>query len=153
MPQLDITVYTSQIFWLIISFGILYGCMHWMITPRILKIFQRRRSLLEEKLEEIEKFREKIEQLETKIELLSAQSQKESSSLLVKTQKECDKALAEEEINLQQKISAALEVFTKKLDLKTQEIQEEISKKQTDFSDLIFQQLITTDIKPEDPPQ
>jgi hypothetical protein len=75
----------------------------------------------------------------------------------METQKECDKLMAEEEINLQKKISAALEEFIKKIDLQAQEIQREVSKKQKDFSDLIFQQLLkmppSTDLNSGENPQ
>lgn len=118
--------------------------MHWFIAPRIIKIFYERRELLEVKLEKIEKFREEIERFEKKIEILSSQSQKESSSLLRDAEKECDKLFKEEEIALEKNMANSMEAFSRKLDLQRKSIEQEISKKQKDFLNLILQKLLKT---------
>lgn len=144
MPQLDISTYPSQLFWLIISFSILYACMHWLIVPRISKVFHKRRGLLEDRLEEIEHFRKEIEHLEIKIERLSSQSQKDSMELLTNTKRECTKLFAEEEIKLQKKAAESLESFTKKMELRVQEVEGELFKKREEFSHSILQKVLET---------
>ena len=144
MPQLDINVYPSQLFWLIVSFSILYACMHWIITPRIKNVFKKRRYFLEEKLQEVERFREEIEQLEKRIDLLSTKSQKRSAEMLQKTKKECDRLFAEEDRKLQQKTEETLEIFHKKLKTIVIEIEKELLKNQKDFSTFIVHKALDT---------
>lgn len=42
MPQLDISTYTPQIFWLIIIFSIMFGIFLGIILPKLSIIFQKR---------------------------------------------------------------------------------------------------------------
>ena len=42
MPQLDITFYSAQIFWLVISFGILFFAMKFWLLPPLEDILQKR---------------------------------------------------------------------------------------------------------------
>lgn len=42
MPQLDISTYTSQIFWLIIIFSIMFGVFIGVFLPKLSSIFQKR---------------------------------------------------------------------------------------------------------------
>ena len=44
MPQLEITTYPSQIFWLVVSFSILYLIMSRVIIPRISSVIKSRES-------------------------------------------------------------------------------------------------------------
>ena len=44
MPQLEITTYPSQIFWLVVSFLILYLIMSRIIIPRISSVIKSRES-------------------------------------------------------------------------------------------------------------
>jgi F-type H+-transporting ATPase subunit b len=47
MPQFDLTTYSSQIFWFILCFAMLYAAMHFIILPRIQKIIAERRNLID----------------------------------------------------------------------------------------------------------
>jgi len=48
MPQLDFSTYPSQIFWLFISFAVLYFVMHFFILPAIAKVMAERQAVLAE---------------------------------------------------------------------------------------------------------
>ena len=47
MPQLDFTTYSSQIFWFILCFSILYLSTHFIILPRVRSILSKRHDLIE----------------------------------------------------------------------------------------------------------
>lgn len=144
MPQLDVSTYPSQLFWLIIFFGILYVFMQWFIVPRVSRIFQKRRVLLDEKLEEIDQFRQEIERLEAQVNLLIETTQKEERELLENAQRECHKLFKDEEIKLQKKAAQSLEIFEKDLLSEVKKIEKELSKSQSDFSLLIAEQALAT---------
>lgn len=42
MPQLDITTYFSQVFWLVIIFSVMFGVFIGIFLPKISRIFQKR---------------------------------------------------------------------------------------------------------------
>jgi F-type H+-transporting ATPase subunit b len=51
MPQLDISTFPSQIFWLIICFGVLYLLMAKLAVPKIESVVEGRRNRIEGDLE------------------------------------------------------------------------------------------------------
>ena len=61
MPQLDPEFWISQIFWLIITFGILYLVLSKFILPKISSNLELRKSKIQENIEAAEKQRESSE--------------------------------------------------------------------------------------------
>ncbi|MES0371205.1 MAG: F0F1 ATP synthase subunit B [Mariprofundaceae bacterium] len=61
MPQFDTTFFSSQIFWTIISFIILFVVLNRWILPRVAEIIQKRTRLIEEEIEETHRKREEVE--------------------------------------------------------------------------------------------
>ena len=51
LPQLDIATWPSQLFWLVVSFGLGYLVMAKMVTPRIGGVLEERRKTLDGDLE------------------------------------------------------------------------------------------------------
>lgn len=46
MPQLDFTTFAPQLFWLAVSFIVLYGLMRWLALPRVEQVITSRREHL-----------------------------------------------------------------------------------------------------------
>lgn len=65
MPQFDTTFFSSQIFWTIISFIILFVVLSRWVLPRIAAIIQERTRLIEEEIEEAHRKREEMENLKS----------------------------------------------------------------------------------------
>jgi len=63
MPQFDITVFSSQIFWLAICFGILYFVSAKLTLPKLVKVFERRWAMIQGTREDAEKISTKAEAL------------------------------------------------------------------------------------------
>ena len=61
MPQLDPEFWISQIFWLILTFGILYLVLSKLILPKISANLELRKSQIQENIEAAEKQRESSE--------------------------------------------------------------------------------------------
>lgn len=55
MPQLDISTYLSQIFWLLLSFFSLWFMLSWFIIPRIEDIMEQRRRKIDGYIKKAEK--------------------------------------------------------------------------------------------------
>lgn len=63
MPQIDLTFFPSQIFWLGITFVILYLYIGKVVIPKILRINDRRDMLIDEYANKIEKLKFEVEEL------------------------------------------------------------------------------------------
>jgi len=50
MPQFDINLYFSQIFWLIVTFGCLYISVHKFIVPMAERVLNNRQSFIDDKV-------------------------------------------------------------------------------------------------------
>ena len=61
MPQLDPEFWISQIFWLTLTFGILYIVLSKLILPKISANLELRKSIIQENIEAAEKQRENSE--------------------------------------------------------------------------------------------
>lgn len=86
MPQLDISTYLPQLFWLIVIFSIMLGIFIGLFLPRISGIFQKR-------LESIEQADKKIESLKESNLKLQQDYEKKKSEILRETQNQIDNAL------------------------------------------------------------
>lgn len=67
MPQLDFYTFTSQIFWLIISFSILYAFSKIVIIPGFELVKQNRQNLLSNNLLEVEKITQEVDLIKTEL--------------------------------------------------------------------------------------
>lgn len=74
MPQLDISFYIPQLFWLCVFFLILWAGLHFFLAPRFRKIFKKRAAQIDEKLKEIEILKEKDAQLARQMEELKKEA-------------------------------------------------------------------------------
>jgi F-type H+-transporting ATPase subunit b len=61
MPQLDVHTFPTQIFWLVVSFVLLYWLMSAIALPRIEKIVEERRRRLDEDLEKAAQMKNEAE--------------------------------------------------------------------------------------------
>ena len=63
MPQFDIATYYSQIFWLIVTFGLLYIFVYKFITPKAEEIFNNRQTNIQDNITQADTLTQEIEKL------------------------------------------------------------------------------------------
>ena len=51
MPQFDFSTFSSQVFWVFVSFLGLFAFMQWVIVPNIQQIFENRAQVVQDNLE------------------------------------------------------------------------------------------------------
>jgi F-type H+-transporting ATPase subunit b len=119
MPQLNPEFWISQIFWLTITFGILYITLSKLILPRVSANLEARKSQILENIESAEKQRKDSEE---KI-------------------KEYDKIINDSKIEAKNYFNQAREKILKDINLKKeildQEINKEIDKAETEIKNLM----------------
>ena len=108
MPQFDLSNYTSQIFWMLISFGILFLWITYFIFPLFHTIFDARTLIIKKHLSQAEKINKKAEKLAQNLQEKNLLTEKKFTHLLAnahtvaqdemqqalnKNQKQCNKKL------------------------------------------------------------
>lgn len=63
MPQFDIATYYSQIFWLIVTFGLLYIFVYKFITPKAEEIFNNRQTNIQDNITQADTLTIEVEKL------------------------------------------------------------------------------------------
>lgn len=77
MPQLDISTYSSQIFWLLISWGLLFLYLHKVFVPRVSKRLSSREGRLSQLLAEVASVTQQTERVTEEYEqALKSEKQK-----------------------------------------------------------------------------
>ena len=86
MPQLEISSYPSQLFWLIVCFFSLYIIMSQIIIPRIADIIEQRRKKIDDAIEKAQSMQKKAEAALDKYQKALAAATNEAEKSLNKTQ-------------------------------------------------------------------
>lgn len=82
MPQLDISTFLPQVFWLLITFSALYILMARFALPRVGEILEERQNRLDGDLEQAEKYKADSEKLEADYDRLTAKARAEAQAHL-----------------------------------------------------------------------
>ena len=142
MPQLNPESFSSQIFWLFISFSILFLIIHFFLIPKLKKIRKKREETVDDYLSQTKKLNQQIDNIITKIdeELNNA---KNSFNDKIKEELDKNKIIFENEVSLIEKN------FEKKKDklnselLKSKnEIRNKIPKICMDLSSHLYQKIL-----------
>ena len=118
MPQLDPEFWFSQIFWLIITFGILFIILSKLILPKISENLEARKSQISENIEAAEKEREESENKIKEYEKIILDSKNEAKNYFSKAR------------------GQILKDIDKKRETLKNEINEEIKKAEEEITDL-----------------
>ena len=115
MPQLNPEFWVSQIFWLTLTFGILYVILSKLILPKISANLELRKTQIQENIEAAEKQRESSE---SKL--------KEYESLVSKSKLEAKNIFKETRENALKDINSKREVLEKQIDDEIKKAEDEI---------------------------
>ena len=118
MPQLDVTTFPSQIFWLIVTFVFLYLCVSRIILPRISISLKERDLQIKRDIEDAEVLLKETEKINKKVDELDKETQNEAKKII--------DSLKEQTNN---KILENTKLIKLKLDKKLKKAETEISSK------------------------
>ena len=116
MPQLNPEFWISQIFWLTLTFGILYIVLSKLILPKISSNLELRKSQIQDNIEAADKQRESSE---TKL--------KEFENIVLKSKLEAKNILGEAKENALKEINAKKDTLDKQIDEEIKKAEQEIS--------------------------
>ena len=133
MPQLNPEFWVSQIFWLIITFGILYIVLSKFILPKISSNLELRKSQIQENIETAEKQRE-----------ISEVKLKEYDEIILKSKLEAKNIFKNAREKIIKDINLKKETLDKQIDDEISNAEEEIETLKKDATDKINKIAIET---------
>jgi len=96
MPQLDMTTYGTQLFWLVVTFAILLILLWSYALPRIGRVLEQRQRQITDNLEQAEKLKQESDNAIKAYETSLSEARAKAHQLLTKTQMELDEQAAEQ---------------------------------------------------------
>ena len=146
MPQLNPEFWFSQIFWLIITFGIMFLLLSKLVLPKISENLEVRKAQILENIEAAEKQREESDNKLKEYEKLILNSKNEAKDFFNKAREEILKDIDIKRENLEKEINVEINKVEKEiLDLKNKS-PEKIRKIAIDTSSDIVKQLIGVEV-------
>ena len=146
MPQLNPEFWFSQIFWLIITFGIMFILLSKLILPKISENLETRKAQILENIEAAEKQREESDKKLNEYEKLILDSKNEAKTYFNKAREKILKDVDKKRENLEKEINEEINNVEKEiLDLKNKS-PEKIRKIAVETSSDLIKQLIGVEV-------
>lgn len=116
LPQLDSSTWPSQLFWLAVTFGLLYWLMSSLFLPRIGAALEERRDRIADDLDKAAESRREAEEAEAafnrsladaraKAQAIAADAREDVGAEIAEMQKEAEEGLAEKTTAAEQRIA------------------------------------------------
>jgi F-type H+-transporting ATPase subunit b len=115
MPQLDFTTYPSQIFWLLITFVVLYLLMSKLIAPRIESVIGARQSRVDGDLERASRLQSEAEAVLAAYEKALASAREKAQATMKETTDRLNAVAAEQQAQASARITARLQEAEKRI--------------------------------------
>ena len=146
MPQLNPEFWFSQIFWLIITFGVLFLTLSKIVLPKIGENLEKRRTQIIENIESAEKLREQSDLKLNEYEKIIVDSKIEAKNYFSKAREKILKDVDEKKETLENEINQEIIKAEKEIsDLKNKS-PEKIKKIAEETSSDLVKQLIGAEI-------
>ena len=146
MPQLDPEFWFSQIFWLVITFGILYLVLSKLILPKISDNLETRKSQVLENLELAEKQRNESEEKLKEFDNIILKSKIDAKNLFNESRRKLLDDINNKRQKLDDEIDKEVKIVESEIEQLKEKSPEKINKIAIETSADLIKQLINADI-------
>ena len=146
MPQLDPEFWISQIFWLVLTFGLLYIILSKFILPGISKNLENRKSQIVENIETADKQRLESEKLNKEYEKVILDSKLKAKTIINNAKKKLINDINKKQELLQNEIDKEIKSAEKEIKILIDESPAKINQIAIDTSSDLLKQLIGAEV-------
>ena len=146
MPQLNPEFWVSQIFWLTLTFGVLYIVLSKLILPKISANLEYRKSLIQENIEAAEKQRLDSQSKIKEYENIISKSKLEAKNIFNETREKALKDINAKRESLEKQIDEEIKKAEKEIGQLKITAPEKINKIAIETSSEILKNLIGADV-------
>lgn len=127
LPQFDPSSYPSQIFWLTITFVVLYVIFSKKVLPDISSTLEDRKNRIDSDIETAEKLKKQAEETQAAYEQALEAAHTESSKLMIKTQDALQKAAVKKNDDFRSRSDNEIQALEKRLEQAKQSALEDMN--------------------------
>ena len=146
MPQLNPEFWISQIFWLTLTFGILYIVLSKLILPKISSNLELRKSQIQENIEAADRQRESSESKLKEYDEIILKSKLEANNIFRETREKAVKDINSKKEILSKQIDEEIKKAEKEIDLLRKGAPEKINKIAIETSSELIKRLIGAEV-------
>ncbi|TAE33729.1 MAG: hypothetical protein EAY65_04340 [Alphaproteobacteria bacterium] len=148
MPQLDFSTYSSQVFWLLVTFGMLYLLVARSILPRIHDVMERRFDRLERDLARAQELAEDAEKSKIHYEALAKDARHQANLMMERAVKEQEARLDDMMHQADAQVAQMMEQSHRVMEEKRASIQQQLSVVSESVTQILIKELtnITSDM-------
>ena len=146
MPQLNPEFWVSQIFWLVITFGILYVVLSKLILPKISANLESRKSQISDNIEAADKQREESEKKLNEYDLIITKSKTEAKNIFNQAREKALKDINVKRDILDKQIEDEIKKVEDEINLLRKDAPVKINKIAIETSGELVQKLIGAEI-------
>ncbi len=142
LPQLDMSTWPSQLFWLAVTFGILYWLMAGRFLPAIGGAIEERRDRIADDLDTASEFRGEAEAAETAYNQALADAKAKAQAIAADTRAEVDAEIAEMQAETDAKLQAQVQAAEARINEMKREAAVKVDEAAADTTRSIVERLI-----------
>ena len=146
MPQLNPEFWVSQIFWLTLTFGILYIVLSKLILPKISANLELRKSQIQENIEAAEKQRENSEAKLKEYDKIILKSKLEAKSIFKDAREKALKDINSKKEILDNQIDEEINIVEKEIEMLRKGASQKINKIAIETSSDLVKKLIGVEV-------
>ena len=146
MPQLNPEFWVSQIFWLTITFGILYLVLSKIILPKISANLESRKLEISDNIEAADKQREESEKKLKEFDNIILKSKNEAKNIFIQTREKVLKDISVKRDLLEEKINQEIKKAEEEINQLRKDSPAKINKIAIDTSAELIKKLIGTEV-------
>ena len=150
MPQLDLSKFASQAFWMVLCFSLLWIMLSIFITPKITDVLEQRKRKIDDYIRKAEKLNQQAKTSLEKYEQALNEAKIKASADIAANQKESADFLAAEEKMLNERLNKQIADSEFKLATEKKETLQQIESLSQNLAFEIVQKLGFTQISKKD---
>ena len=128
MPQLEISTFPSQVFWLCVSFIVLYILLSNIIIPKISSVIKGRENEIKNNINNSEKLYMETEKINNEFEKIKKETEDQARSIINSLKESTNKKIAENNELLKKNLEEKLEKNELEINAKKKSALKDINK-------------------------
>tara|TARA_X000000368_G_scaffold334918_1_gene272398 strand:+ start:160 stop:708 length:549 start_codon:yes stop_codon:yes gene_type:complete len=128
LPQMDISTFPSQIFWLVVTFSILYIFMWKFVIPKLRITIEERKDKISNDVNEAEKLKSEAEEILNKYESKISSSNQDAQKIITEARNQSDEYIDKVKKENEAKITSMIEDSNMKIKEQEKKSKSEIEK-------------------------